>query len=46
MEECNDENKSVQDDLNQDNVDEQNPEDVATNEEMNIIPVVVTQDVL
>ena len=46
VEECNDENKSIQDDLKQDNVEEQNPEDVATNEEMNILPVVITQDFL
>ena len=46
VEECNDENKSVSDDPNQDNVEEWNPEDVVTNEEMNILPVVVTQDVL
>ena len=38
--------KSVHDDLNQDNIEEQNPEDVATNEEMIILPVVITQDVL
>ena len=46
VEECNDENKSVEDDLNHDNVEERNLEDVATNEEMNILPVVATQDVL
>ena len=46
IEECNDENKSVKDDLNHDNVEERNPEDVAKNEEMNILPVAATQDVL
>ena len=44
--ECNDENKSVKYGLNHDNVEEWNPKDVATNEEMNILLVVVTQDVL
>ena len=43
IEECNDENKSVKDDLNQDNVEEQNPENVAKNEEMNVLPVIVTR---
>ena len=46
VEECNDENKSIQDDLNQDNAEERNLKDVATNEDMNILPVVITQDVL
>ena len=44
IEECNDENKSIWDDLNQNNVEEWNPEDIVTNEEMNILPVAVTQD--
>ena len=46
VEECNDEIKSVKDDLNLDNVEKRNPEDHATNEEMNILPLVVNQDVL
>ena len=41
IEEHNDENKKVKVDLNRDNVAEWNPEDVVTNEEMNIIPVIV-----
>ena len=32
IEECNDENKSIQDDVNPNNVEEWNPEDVVTNE--------------
>ena len=46
VEECNDEIKRIEDDLNHDNVEEQNLEDVATNEKMNILPVDTTQDVL
>ena len=46
VEECNDENKSDKDDLNHDNIEERNPKDVVTNEEMNILPMDVTQDVL
>ena len=32
VEKCNDENKSVEDDLNHDNVEERNPKDVETDE--------------
>ena len=46
VEECNDENKSVKYDLNHDNIEERNPDDGATNDEMNILLVVITQDVL
>ena len=46
VEECNDENKSVKDDLNHDNVEEWNRKDGATNDEMNILLVVTTQDIL
>ena len=46
VEECNDENKSVKDELNHDNVEEWSPEDDATNDELNILLVVTTQDVL
>ena len=46
IEECNDENKSTKNDLNHDNVAERNPKDFVTNEEMNILLVVVAQDVL
>ena len=46
VEECNAENKSVKDDLNHDNIEEQNPEDGVTNDEMDILLVVATQDVL
>ena len=46
IEECNDENKNIKVGLNHDNVAEQKPEDVATIEEINILPVVVTQDVI
>ena len=46
VEEYSDENKSVKDDLNHDNVEEQNPEDVATNEEINTPLVAATQDVI
>ena len=42
----NDENKSVKDDLNHDNVEERNLQDGATNDEMNILLVVTTQDIL
>ena len=37
VEECNDENKIVKDDLNQDDVEERNLEDDATIEDMNIL---------
>ena len=43
---CNDENKSVKDYLNHGNIEKRNPEDGATNDEMNILLVVTTQDVL
>ena len=46
IEECNDENKSVKDELNHDNVEERNLEDGVTNDELNILLVVTTQDVL
>ena len=38
--------KSIEDYLNHDHVEERNLESVATNEEMNILPVAATQDVL
>ena len=37
---------SVKNHLNHDNVEEWNPEDDATNDEMNILWVVTTQDIL
>ena len=46
VEEWNGEKKSVKYDLNPHNVEEQNPEDGATNDEMNILLIVTTQDIL
>ena len=46
IQKCNNENKNVKDDLNHDNAKKQNPKDGATNDEMSILLVVTTQDVL
>ena len=46
IEEHNDENKKVKFDLNHDNVEARNPEDGVTIDEMNILLVVTTQDIL
>ena len=46
IEGCNDENKSVKGSLNDDNVEERKVEEGAKNDEVNILLVVTTQDVL